>query len=162
MGNRTTTAAANADPAMAFLPARASAPASTPWVALGPGKSFKPLRFLSRDRGFVELLRLDPGTEIALHRHTGEVHAWNLEGTRHLRTGEVIGPGDYVYEPAGNIDSWKVVGEVPLVVLVVVNGAVEYLDAARQVTSRYTAATLLEIYRRHCAAAGIEPLDLVD
>lgn len=146
----------------AFLPARPLAQDAAPWVPLSPGKSFKPLRFLREDRGFVELLRLEPGETIPLHRHTGEVHAFNLEGSRQLCTGEVIGPGGYVYEPAGNTDWWKVVGDAPLVVLVVVTGAVEYLDPDGGVTARYTAQTLMKTYHEHCAAHGIEPLDLVD
>jgi quercetin dioxygenase-like cupin family protein len=133
-----------------------------PWVPLSAGKSFKPLRFLGGDRGFVELLRLEPGTAIPLHRHTGEVHAFNLEGSRRLHTGEIVGPGDYVFEPAGNTDSWSVVGDVPLVVFVVVMGAVEYLGPDGSVTARYTAQSLLDAYREHCAANGLELRDLVD
>jgi 2,4'-dihydroxyacetophenone dioxygenase len=148
--------------AATLLPARAVARGTVPWVPLSAGKSFKPLRFLRDDRGFVELLRLQPGEAIALHRHTGEVHAWNLEGSRQLDTGEVIGPGDYVYEPAGNVDSWKVVGDAPLIVLVVVMGAVEYLDADGGVLRRYTARTLMEAYRDYCIASGIAPRDLVE
>ena len=72
--------------ATSFLPARAIGHGTVPWVPLSPGKSFKPLRFLRDDRGFVELMRLDPGEEIPLHRHTGEVHALNLEGSRELKT----------------------------------------------------------------------------
>ncbi len=131
-----------------------------PWVPLGQGKSFKPLRFLAGDRGFVELLRLEPGVAIARHRHTGEVHAFNLQGWRELDTGERIGPGDYVYEPEDNIDSWKVVGEEVLIVLVVVMGAVEYLDAAGNVLQRYAGSTLRDCYERHCAAAGIAAVEL--
>ena len=145
-----------------FLPARAIGHDTVPWVPLGPGKSFKPLRFLNDDRGFVELIRLDPGQEIPLHRHTGEVHALNLEGARQLDTGEIVGPGDYVYEPAGNVDSWKVVGDVPLVVLVVVTGAVEYLDAKGNVTKRYTAQTLRDLYDEYCRSRGIGIRDLVE
>jgi 2,4'-dihydroxyacetophenone dioxygenase len=145
-----------------FLGARNLAHDAVPWVPLSDGKSFKPLRFLSGNRGFVELLRLEPGSAIPTHRHTGEVHAFNLEGSRQLCTGEVIGPGDYVYEPAGNVDSWKNVGDVPLVVLVVVMGAVEYLGPNNNITSVYTADTLMKLYRRHCAAKGPELLDLVD
>lgn len=144
------------------LAARLAEQAAVPWVPLSPGKSFKPLRFLSGNRGFVELLRLEPGSSIALHRHTGEVHAINLEGTRQLCTGELIGPGDYVYEPAGNTDSWKVVGDAPLVVLVIVMGAVEYLGSDNAVTARYTSETLMAAYHAHCAAHGIAPLDLLD
>jgi quercetin dioxygenase-like cupin family protein len=147
---------------LAILSARTLAPDRVPWVPLSGRKSFKPLRFLSGNRGFVELLRLEPGEAIPLHRHTGDVHAINLEGSRELCTGEIIGPGDYVYEPAGNTDSWKVVGNKPLVVLVVVMGAVEYLGPENNVTNRFTADTLMECYRQYCASNNIEPLDLVD
>jgi 2,4'-dihydroxyacetophenone dioxygenase len=145
-----------------FLPARTLAVGAIPWVPLSGRKSFKPLRFLRSNRGFVELLRLEPGEAIPLHRHTGEVHAINLEGSRQLSTGEVIGPGDYVYEPAGNMDSWTVVGDVPLVVLIVATGAVEYLGANGAVTNRYTADILMEFYQTYCAANDIKSLDLVD
>ncbi len=147
---------------LSFLPARNLASESVPWVPLGEGKSFKPLRFLSGNRGFVELLRIEPGISIPLHRHTGEIHAFNLEGARELCAGEFVGPGDYVYEPAGNTDHWKVVGDVPLVALVVVMGAVEFLGPDNTVTKRVTADNLLETYRQYCEANGVQPLDLVD
>jgi hypothetical protein len=38
-------------------------------------------------------MRLDPGVKLGWHRHTDEVHAFNLEGHRRLNTGESIGPG---------------------------------------------------------------------
>jgi len=142
------------------LPATWTQATEVPWVPLGPGKSFKPLRFL-RDRGWVHLLRMEPGIAIARHRHTGEVHATNLEGRRQLGTGEVIGPGDYVFEPAGNVDSWGVYGDEPLLVHIVVFGAVEYLDAEDRVLSRLDWATQLDLYRRACQAKGIAVADLV-
>ena len=157
-----TIAAACRIDAQAFLPARLADEADIPWVPLSTGKSFKPLRFFSDNRGFVELLRLEPGQTIPLHRHTGEVHAFNLSGAREICTGEQVGPGGYVYEPAGNADSWKVVGNEPLLVLVVVYGAVEYLDADGRVVARYTADTLFDLYHRHCEEHGIAPLDLID
>jgi 2,4'-dihydroxyacetophenone dioxygenase len=133
---------------------------AVPWVPLSPGKAFKPLRFMPDDGGFVELLRLQPGEAIPRHRHTGEVHAVNLQGRRELDSGERVGPGDYVYEPPGNVDSWRAVGDETLIVLVVVTGAVEYLDERDNVTQRYTASVLDGIYRRHCAAAGLEAIVL--
>src|SRR5580704_12963845 len=67
---------------------------SMPWIATGPGKAFRPLRFTAD--GWSELMRLDPGSMVALHRHTGEVHAFNLSGTREIfGTGERVGPGNY-------------------------------------------------------------------
>jgi 2,4'-dihydroxyacetophenone dioxygenase len=145
-----------------FPGARNLAHDAVPWVPLSDGKSFKPLRFLSGNRGFVELLRLETGSAIPTHRHTGEVHAFNLEGSRQLGTGEVIGPGDYVYEPAGNVDSWKNIGDVPLVVLVVVMGRVEYLGPDDSITSVYTADVLNELYRQYCAVSNVEVVDLID
>lgn len=47
-----------------------------PWIPTGPGKSFRPLRFAAD--GWTELMRLEPGSAVAVHRHTGEVHAFNM------------------------------------------------------------------------------------
>ena len=49
----------------------------------------------------------------------------------------------------------RAMGLFALIVLVVVHGAVEYLDGAGNVTQRWDAARLREVYERHCAAAGI-------
>lgn len=157
--------AADAVPWVPLLPAPSPSaagrsPSAKAMDGRAAGKSFKPLRFLAGDRGFVELLKLEPGEAIARHRHSGEVHAFNLQGWRELDTGECIGPGGYVHEPAGNVDSWKVVGDETLIVLVVVMGVVEYLDADGNVTQRYTASTLRDIYERHCATGGISAADL--
>ena len=40
----------------------------------------QPLRF--EGHGWSELMCLEPGSVVALHRHTGDVHAYNLSGTR--------------------------------------------------------------------------------
>lgn len=132
-----------------------------PWVPLGPGESFKPLRFLPHDGGRVLLLRLEPGTLVPLHRHLGEVHAFNLAGRRKLlETGEIVGPGGYVYEPEGNVDSWMAVGDEPVVVHIASFGAMEYLDESGRVLRRDTGDTLRERYLRFCADKGLTPLDL--
>lgn len=137
--------------------------ADLPWVPSPvPGKSSRPLRFLRDDRGFVELLRMEPGVAMALHRHTGETHAFNLSGTRQLSTGETIGPGEYVYEPAGNVDAWRVVGAEPLIALVVVMGTVEDLAEDGRIRGLATATTRRDEYERHCRAQNIRVVDLTD
>jgi 2,4'-dihydroxyacetophenone dioxygenase len=134
---------------------------SVPWIPLGPGEAFKPLRFLAGSRGRVLLLRLDPGSVVPPHRHTGDVHAFNLEGSRELvDSGEVVGPGDYVYEPAGNADTWRVVGDGPCTVFIATRGVMEYLDADGTVLRQDTTDTMRATYERFCAAEGIEPIDL--
>lgn len=146
----------------AFTPARNVSPESIPWIPLGEGKSFKPLRFFSDNRGFAELLRVEPGTVIPLHRHTGEIHAFNLEGSRELCSGELIGPHEFVYEPSGNIDTWKAVGNVPCVLFITVGGAVEFVDKDGNFTRSVSGNDLKKLYEDHCTANGLEVLDLVD
>ena len=135
--------------------------ASIPWIPLGPGESFKPLRFLSNDRGRVLLLRLDPGTVVPRHRHLGEVHGFNIAGSRKLiETGEIAGPGAYVYEPAGNVDSWMAVGDEPVIVHITSFGAMEYLGDDDQVLRRDTASSLHQIYLRYCEEHNLTPVNL--
>lgn len=79
-----------------------------PWQPISPGFSLKVVRGGGDDDTRVLLLRVEPGTVIGRHRHGGEVHALQLAGQRELLdTGEVVGPGGYVYEPPGNVDSWR-------------------------------------------------------
>lgn len=149
----------------ALLPAplRQTDSGSLPWIPSPvPGKSSRPLRFLRGNRGFVELLRMEPGVAMPSHRHTGETHAFNLAGSRRLASGEVIGPGGYVYEPPGNVDSWEVIGEEPLIALVVVMGEVEDLAPDGHVRGVANAATRFVEYQTFCREHGMEMLDLLD
>lgn len=127
-------------------------PETLPWIPLGPGESFKPLHLSPRNR--VLLLKLEPGTVIPRHRHRGEVHAFNISGSRELDTGEIIGPGGYVFEPIGNVDSWRCVGDEPVIVHITSFGAMEYLDENDNVLKRDDENTLRDLYLSHCEASG--------
>ena len=127
------------------------------WIPLAPGLSFKPVTYFPDLSGWQLLLRLEPGTKVPRHRHTGEVHAFNLSGSRRLDTGEVIGPGMYVHEPAGNVDSWEAFGDDPCIVHIEVNGRNEYLDAEGRVIRIADARGSRQDYRDWCAAEGVEP-----
>jgi 2,4'-dihydroxyacetophenone dioxygenase len=114
------------------------------------------------NRGFLELHRLEPGVVMPVHRYPGEGHAFNLEGSRKHCTGEVIDAGQYVYEPAGNINPWIAVGDRPLVVFAVVMGEVEFLGENLGVQLCVNAVTQWKGYREHCASHGLMPQDLVE
>jgi quercetin dioxygenase-like cupin family protein len=134
---------------------------SLPWIPVGPGEWIKPLRVLAGNRGRALLLRLEPGGIVPPHRHTGDVHAFNLEGSRELiDNGQIVGPGDYVYEPAGNADTWRVVGDTACTVFIVTRGVMEYLDDRGSVVQRDSADTLRKAYLHHCRDNGLEPVDL--
>jgi len=129
--------------------------AALPWASLGPGVSLKLLRGAPGERVRVLLLRVEPGTVVPLHRHEGEVHAYTLAGHRRLQTGELVGPGGYVHEPAGNVDTWSAVGDEPLVLHVVVEGALEYLGPDGEVVARSDNRSVSEAWAR--ALAGCRP-----
>jgi hypothetical protein len=140
-------------------PAEPASPLATEdmaWIPTSGGKAFRPLRF--EPGGWSELMRLEPGSVVARHRHTGEVHAFNLAGSRQiLETGEIAGPGDYVYEPAGNVDTWQAVGDQPCIVHIKVSGDVEYLDESGAVTEVASSASQQAAYLAWCGRTGTEP-----
>ena len=131
-----------------------------PWIPTGTGKSFRPLRFAAD--GWSELMRLEPGSAVALHRHTGEVHAFNISGTREiLGSGELVGPGSYVYEPPGTVDGWGAIGDEPCMVHIKVTGTIEYLDDNGQVIESVNAETQRAVYLAWCRAHDVPPSERI-
>jgi quercetin dioxygenase-like cupin family protein len=103
-------------------------------------------------------MRLEPGSVVALHRHTGELHAFTITGTREiLGTGELVGAGNYVYEPAGTVDTWGATQDGPCVVHLKVSGAIEYLGPDGEITGTVSAATQRAIYLDWCQREGVVP-----
>jgi quercetin dioxygenase-like cupin family protein len=141
------------------LPTRVVASDDLPWIPEGEGKWARPLRFLG-DRGFAELLRMAPGTVMPLHRHTGEVHVHQLAGQRQLCTGEVLGPGDYVFEPKGHVDWWEIVGDEDMVAFVVVMGDVEFIGPGGEVLGVANVQTQRAAYERWSQEQGVAVRDL--
>jgi 2,4'-dihydroxyacetophenone dioxygenase len=126
------------------------------WVPLRPGISMRPLHFEAD--GYALQLKVEPGAVVTRHRHTGEVHALNLCGYREIvDTGEIVGPGDYVFEPAGNEDEWRCHGDAPCIIHITLTGRVEYLGADGAVKSYTDRDTALGEYLDHCRAKSIEP-----
>ena len=127
-----------------------------PWQPLKPGFSMKLLYAAPDIDVRIQLLRLDPGTVIERHRHGGAVHAYNISGKRMLLdTHELVGPGGYVYEPPGNVDSWMAVGDEPVIVLVSVEGSIAYLDDRGEPRATNTTRDIAENYRRFVAAQEV-------
>ena len=134
---------------------RTSSPIHTedqPWMPLSPGVWARPLSFAGEERTLQ--LKVEPGVSIGRHRHTGAVHAYNIRGSRELGTGEIAGPGAYVYEPAGNEDCWRCVGDEPCIVQITLSGRMAYLDAAGEETSYTDTHGLRLQYLDWCKATG--------
>jgi anti-sigma factor ChrR (cupin superfamily) len=126
-----------------------------PWIPAAPGRSFRPLRF--EVDAWSELMRVEPGYGVPLHRHTGDVHAFTLSGRRRIDgSGEIVGSGDFVYEPAGTVDAWEAVGDEPCVLHLRIEGAVEFLDARGEVVARADSASQRRMFDIWSREQGLE------
>src|SRR4029079_18296342 len=105
---------------------------------------------------WAERRRLEPGSAVAVHRHTGDVHAFNLAGTREIfGTGERVGPGNYVYEPAGTIDGCAPVGDDPRVVYIKEAVTIECLGDDVEVIESVNAQTQRTVHLPWCRDHGV-------
>lgn len=127
-----------------------------PWMPLGEGVWVRPLRFSGEQRSLQ--LKVAPGVRIEPHRHAGEVHAFNVSGSRQLENGEIAGPGAYVYEPPGNEDTWQCVGDEPCVVQISMSGRLTHVRDGK-LTADYTdTAKLRGQYLDWCQREGHQPV----
>jgi len=129
-----------------------------PWMPLEPGVSARLLRLAGKDRTLQ--LKVEPGVTIETHAHGGEVHAFNVSGSRRLGNGDIAGPGAYVYEPAGNMDSWACVGDEPVVVQITMTGSLAYLGEDGRPVEVTDTPKLRALYLDWCAREGHDPVAL--
>ncbi len=126
-----------------------------PWMPLAQGTWIRPLRFSGHDRTLQ--LKVNPGVIIERHQHSGEVHAFNVSGSRRLENGDIAGPGAYVYEPAGNIDSWACIGNEPCIVQISMTGRLTTLGKQGQPQNYTDTENLREKYLAWCDENQIKP-----
>jgi len=114
---------------------------------------------------WVMRIRLEPGTVLLRHRHTGPVHAFTVSGRwRYQEYDDVNVAGSYLFEPAQSVHTLEAPGdnegltEVAFTIL----GSNLNLDDENRVVSVDSATSILELYRRRCAEAGLpEPAVIV-
>jgi 2,4'-dihydroxyacetophenone dioxygenase len=127
-----------------------------PWMPLGAGVSIRPLRFAGHERSLQ--LKVEPGAVIPLHRHAGAVHAFNVSGSRILDDGTIVGPGGYVFEPAGNQDSWACWGEEPCVIQIAMSGRLTYIQPDGSAGEFTDTPSLRLQYLAWCRQNGFKPV----
>ncbi len=126
-----------------------------PWMPLGPGVSARPLHFRGSERTLQ--LKVAAGTSIPTHRHDGHVHALGLSGRRRLGDGSIAGPGDYVFEPGGNVDTWSCEGDDDCVVQITMTGRLTYLLPDGGDGAFTDTPMLRDQYSAWCRDNGITP-----
>ena len=70
------------------------------WMPLGPGTWYKLFRVSPETGTWSALLKMEPGSRFAPHKHYGAADFFVLKGALEYRAG-VAKEGDYGYEPLG-------------------------------------------------------------
>ncbi|RVU39107.1 anti-sigma factor [Hwanghaeella grinnelliae] len=128
------------------------------WIPLGEGVWAMPLRFDGTERTLR--LKVLPGTVVGRHKHEGFVHALNISGKRQLGSGEIAGPGDYIFEPVGNEDSWACVGDEPCIIHIVMSGRLTYVDQQGNEIDYTDTPKLRDQYLAFCKERNLTPIAL--
>jgi 2,4'-dihydroxyacetophenone dioxygenase len=113
----------SAAPAVSELPSVAVAD-ELPWAQWMDGLWVKLLRVSEATGVYVLMVQFSPGTELPVHRHFGQVHAYTLQGSwRYLEYDWVATAGSFVYEPPGSTHTLRAEGsEEDTIVLFTIQG----------------------------------------
>lgn len=107
---------------------------------------------------WVVRTRMQPGTTVQRHKHTGEVFAVTFSGAwKYLEYPEVNRAGSYLFEPAGSIHTLHVPDDVEGVtdVWFAIRGANLNLDAEGNVESHVDATTVRDAYMAVAEQQGL-------
>jgi anti-sigma factor ChrR (cupin superfamily) len=103
---------------------------SMPWVEQAPGIEMKILR-ISEDYGtWVVMNRLQPGTTLPTHRHSGGVTAYTISGSwNYLEHDFVAKKGSLIREPAGTAHTLNVdaSGTEPAIIFFIIEGGLTHI-----------------------------------
>jgi quercetin dioxygenase-like cupin family protein len=136
-----------------------------PFVAVGDGSSFQLLHVDVAQGLWVMRVRLDPGTSLPTHRHTGPVFAFTHEGRWCYAEYPVMNTmGSYLFEPAGSLHTLTVPADSPTIadVSFTVFGANLNVDETGAVVSVVDATSVEATYRYLCRSQhGITPRPIV-
>ncbi len=132
-----------------------------PWIPGEPGTFNKFLRFDLSRNAFAVLLRCDPGSGIRRHFHTGAVVGYTLQGSwKYDEYDWIATPGSFVYEPAGEAHTLRIVGNEIMLSFFHVLGPHLTLDEDGKQIGYVDAFTLLEFCRQYCEENGLDPVYL--
>ncbi|HEX3606433.1 MAG TPA: 2,4'-dihydroxyacetophenone dioxygenase family protein, partial [Candidatus Dormibacteraeota bacterium] len=135
-----------------------------PWHPFTPYSEEVMLKILHLDmvRGEVVLLLKAPGgTNLGVHNHYGRVLVYTVQGTwRYAEHDWTSSAGDFVYEVANSSHTFQAQPGDDVIVFIVLEGALAFLDENGNTVAVETAQTVAERYRAYCGANGIPEVDL--
>jgi 2,4'-dihydroxyacetophenone dioxygenase len=136
------------------------------WVPYVDGVWFQACNFNVSSGGFVNVLKIQPGSRLAPHYHVSWVHGLTLQGSwRYLEHDWVAHKGTYIFEPPGEAHTLVVdaADPEPMITIFVLQGGLIYLDSVEngKVIGYDDGFTLLELARKHYKDVGL-PTSLID
>lgn len=129
-----------------------------PFVDAGAGIELKMLRVDEAAGVWVVRNRFQPGVQLQIHKHTGEVHGFTLTGRwKYLEYDFVNTAGSFIREPAGSVHTLHVPPDNTEVtdVLFIIEGALLNLGPDGEVESVSDGPGVLEAYYLLCDANGL-------
>jgi anti-sigma factor ChrR (cupin superfamily) len=118
------------------------AASKAPWIDCGPGIQIKVLAVDLEHHSVQYLARTHAGHNPGLHRHNADASIFFLEGgVKNLTTGCEFGPGDFCFQPTGDVHE-ELVGPDGAVAYVSQRGdedlLIEFIDENGAVYDKYT------------------------
>jgi anti-sigma factor ChrR (cupin superfamily) len=118
------------------------AASQAPWINCGPGIQIKVLAVDLEHHAVQYLARTGPGHNPGVHRHNADASIFILEGSvKNLTTGCEFGPGDFCFQPTGDVHE-EVVGPEGVVSYVSQRGdsdlLIEFFDETGAVGAKYS------------------------
>ncbi|HVW70142.1 MAG TPA: 2,4'-dihydroxyacetophenone dioxygenase family protein [Steroidobacteraceae bacterium] len=132
-----------------------------PWFDYAPGVQMKLLKINRSTGQFVLLLRAEPGAHLGRHKHYGTVNVYTLRGRwRYLEDPWTATAGSYIHEPAGAIHTFEADKDEGLLVFLVVDGCLEFLDDQDRSIGIDNWQSLLQRYVDHCTRTNTKYVDI--
>ncbi|XOV84855.1 MAG: 2,4'-dihydroxyacetophenone dioxygenase family protein [bacterium] len=126
----------------------------TPFVDIGDGTLIQLLLADLTQNIWATRNRMQPGTSVITHYHTGPVYAFTLQGQWYYKEypETVNGPGSFLMEPSGSVHTLTIpedqTGET--IVWFLMHGTNINIDAEGKVVSIADAHNVLKGYRQLC------------
>ena len=129
-----------------------------PFVDIGDGTLIQLLMVDLSQNIWITRNRMQPGTSVIKHYHTGSVYAFTLQGQWYYEEypDTVNAPGSFLFEPAGSVHTLTIPADQDgeTIVWFMINGTNINIDDAGKVVSIAGAHNVLEGYRLLCEMNG--------
>lgn len=132
-----------------------------PWIPYFGDAEFKLLKANPVTGQTITLLKVPAGMQLPAHFHPGTVIVYTVQGTwRYMENDWVSKAGDVVFEPAGSKHTPEGIGTEDVITFNIVEGTLDYLGENGEIIARDNWESFLKKYYDHCAAVGIEAVDV--